>query len=281
MIKGLDKDFVVGKVFYGEVVDNDDPDQEGRCKVKIYGVYESDSPVYETQSDGSSKVVGTEKVEIPVEDLPWASPGSSKVFGGGEDGGFGDISIPKMGAIVRVQFAEGDTYNPEWYSIAYVNQAVKDEIADSYLNSHVILYDVDEELKAFYTPSKGFEIYLKKSHITINPDASITIEHADSQSIIELVGADCNITTQANVNVTASTKIECTAETAIFNGTTKTQLGPLGNYGAVGAEPLWAFLKSLAAAVDLKWPPSPGVNSGAAAAGEVASTSKNNKVSVP
>jgi hypothetical protein len=281
MIKGLKKENIVGKVFYGEVVDNDDPEQEGRCKVKVYGVYESDDPVYVKQADGTTKVSGSKKVEIPAEDLPWASPGSSKVFGGGDDHGFGDISIPKIGAIVRVQFAEGDLYNPEWYSIAYMNQAVKDEIADSYLNSHVILYDVDEELKAFYTPSKGFEIYLKKSHITINPDASITIEHADSQSIIELVGADCNITTQANVNVTAATKIECTTETAIFNGTTKTQLGPLGNYGAVGAEPLWAFLKSLSAAVDLKWPPSPGVNSGAAAAAEVASTSKNNKVSVP
>ena len=258
-IKGVNKAELIGKFFYGEVINNDDPEQEGACQVRVFGVFD----------------------DIPDEELPWAHPGSSKTFGGGEDGGFGDISIPKNKAILRIQFAEGELYNPEWHSIAFINQAVKDDIADSYLNSHVIAYDVDEELKIYYTPSNGIEIYLKKSHITINPDASITIEHADSQSIIELVGSDCNITTQANVNVTAPTKIECTTETAIYNGTSKTQLGPTGNFSAVGAEPLWAFLKSLATAVDLKWPPSPGVNAGAAASAETASTSKIVKVTVP
>jgi hypothetical protein len=259
MIKGLEKKELVGKIFYGQIVENNDPLQEGRCQIKVFGVFD----------------------DIPNEDLPWAYPGSSKVFGGGSDGGFADISIPKKDAIVRVSFIEGDLYSPEWYSIAFLNQAAKDEISESYLNSHVFAYDVDEDFKIFYTPSKGIEIYLKKSHITINPDSSITIEHADSQSIIELVGSDCNITTQANINLTAPTKIECTTETAIYNGTTKTQLGPIGNFSAVGAEPLWAFLKSLATAVDSKWPPSPGINSSAAAAAEEASTSKNVKVTVP
>jgi hypothetical protein len=259
MIKGISKKDLVGKIFYGEVVDNNDPLQEGRCKIKIFGVFD----------------------DIPDADLPWASPGSSKSFGGGSDGGFGDISIPKTKAILKVTFSEGELYNPEWHSLAYINQAVKDEISGSYLNSHVIMYDVDEQMRVFYTPSKGFEIYFKKSHITINPDVSITIEHADSQSIIELVGPDCNITTQANINVTAATKIEETAETCIMNGTKLTQLGPVGNFSAVGAEPLWAFLKSLSAAVDLKWPPSPGANSAAAASAETASTSKIVTVTVP
>ena len=33
MIKGLSKNELIGKIFYGEVVDNNDPDQEGRCRV--------------------------------------------------------------------------------------------------------------------------------------------------------------------------------------------------------------------------------------------------------
>jgi len=259
MIKGLSKEELQGKIFYGEVKDNNDPDQEGRCKVKVFGVFD----------------------DIADEDLPWASPGSSKNFGGGADGGFGDISIPKNKAIVRVSFHDGEMYSPEWNSLAFINQQTKDDISGSYLNSHSIVYDVDEEFKIYYTPSNGIEIYLKKSHITINPDKSITIEHSDSQSIIELIGSDCNITTQANVNITAATKIEETAPTAIINGTNLTQLGPVGNFSAVGAEPLWAFLKSLASAVDAKWPPSPGVNSSAAASAEVASTSKIVKVTVP
>jgi hypothetical protein len=279
MIKGLKKEQIIGKVFYGEVVDNDDPEQEGRCKVKIFGVYESDEPIYAKQPDGTEKISGSKKVEIPIDDLPWASPGSSKVFGGGDDNGFGDISIPKIGAIVRVQFAEGDLYNPEWYSIAYMNQAVKDEIADSYLNSHVILYDVDEELKAFYTPSKGFEIYLKESHITINPDASITIEHAGTDSIIELVGTTINITANSTINLTSNSLIKADSSEVAMNGNSVTKLGPAPTYSAVLAEPLWVFLKSLAAAVDSKLPATPGVYAGQAAATETLSTSKNVKLS--
>lgn len=259
MIKGLNKTNLIGRIFYGEVVDNNDPDKEGRCRVKVYGIFD----------------------DLDNESIPWASSGSSKTFGGGDNGGFGDLSIPKMKAIVRVSFFEGDIYSPEWVSLPFINTAAQKDIADTYLNSHLVLYDEDEELKVYYTPGNGMEIYLKKSHVTINPDASITIEHADSTSIIELVGSDCNITTQANINVTAQTKIEETAQTCIINGTQKTQLGPTGNFSAVGAEPLWAFLKSLSAAVDAKWPASPGVNSAAAASAETASTSKIVKVTVP
>jgi hypothetical protein len=48
----------------------------------------------------------------------------------------------------------------------------------------------------------------------------------------------------------------------------------------VAGEQLFAFLKSLATAVDAKWPPSPGVNSGAAEAAEESSLSDNNKMSL-
>jgi hypothetical protein len=198
MIKNLTKEQLVGKVFYGEVVDNNDPIKEGRCRIKIFGVYDTDEPQY----NDKGKVTGTKKVEIPVDDIPWAIPGSMKTFAGGSDKGAGDISIPKMGSIVRITFAEGDLYSPEWHTLAYLSEAVKDDLADSYLDSHVILYDVDQELKVYYTPGNGFEIYLKKSHVTINPDASITIEHADSKSIIELVGGDINIVAESKVKVT-------------------------------------------------------------------------------
>ena len=39
MIKGLSKEEIIGKIFYGEVVDNNDPLQEGRCRVKVFGIF--------------------------------------------------------------------------------------------------------------------------------------------------------------------------------------------------------------------------------------------------
>lgn len=178
MIVNTTKD-LINKTFYGQVVDNNDPDKEGRCKVRVFGVF----------------------TDILDEDLPWAMPGSLKIFGGGEDGGAGEVSIPKLNAIVRIQFPEGNLYSPEWIGLAYINQAVRDEINNSYLNSHVIAYDVDEQVKILYTPDKGILIFHKNSQIIINPDSSITIEHSGGQSIIELIGGNINIVSQTQINV--------------------------------------------------------------------------------
>jgi Type VI secretion system/phage-baseplate injector OB domain len=255
-MESLNKAYLDGKYFIGRVVDNDDPDREGRCRVEVFGMF-----------DG-----------LAADELPWAAPGGRTMFAGG-DGGFADISIPKINSFVQVRFVEGDIYNMEYVAIQNINPAVQAEIEGSYLNSHVLAYDNDEELKVFYTPAKGVEIYLKRSHITINPDASITIEHADSESIIELVGPNINITANSSVNITANSLIRGESTEVAMNGTSVTKLGPAPTYSAVLAEPLWTFLKSLAAAVDGKLPSTPGVFAGQAAAAEQLATSKNVKVS--
>jgi len=274
-MRSLSPENLKGRTFIGRVVDNNDPEKEGRCRVMVYGLFENEEPVY----DSDNKPTGeTKKVEIPVENLPWAQPIGRKMFAGGK-GGFADISIPKIDTYVQVQFSEGDIYGIEYSSIQNINDAVKNEIKDSYLNSHVLAYDEDEELKVFYTPSKGIEIYLKKSHISINPDASITIEHADSDSIIELVGTNINITANSAVNITANSLVKAESSEVVMNGSNITKLGPAPTYSAVLAEPLWAFLKSLASGVDSKLPATPGVFSAQAASFETLSTSKNVKLS--
>lgn len=181
-MKGLSKEEILGKIFIGEIVDNDDPDQEGRCKVKVFGMFAGD--------------------DLAPEDIPWAQPFGRKMFAGG-DGGYADISVPKIGTYVRVQFAEGDIMSPEYTSIQTVNGVVKAEIQDTYLNSHVLAYDVDEEMKIFYTSGKGLVIHHKESQVIINPDSSITIEHKGGESIIELIGSAINVVSQETVTVTS------------------------------------------------------------------------------
>lgn len=242
----------------GEVVDNKDPDKLGKCRVRVFGKFD----------------------DLDVDSIPWAIPAGSNVFAGGSKHGAGSLSVPKVGAKVRVRFSGGNIYSPEYVSIQDVNEALIDEISDSYENATVLFFDEDEKVKVVYTVSKGLEIFHKDSHILINPDSSITIEHKDSSSIIELVGPTINITANSTVNVTANAKISHEATEVHSNGSSVTKLGPAPAYSALAAEPIWLFLNMLAAAVDAKLPTTPGVMASQAKIFEQLSTSKNVKVSL-
>jgi len=213
------------RIWLGPVVDNNDPEKLGRCRIKVFSLFD----------------------DLEDSAVPWAFPVTNNMFAGGP-GGFGSISIPKIGAIVRVRFSEGNVYSPEFYGIQTINRAMQADISDTYLNSHVLAYDEDEEMKVFYTPGKGLELFHKDSHITINPDSSITIEHKDSQSIIELVGTTINITANSTINITSNSLIKAESTEVAMNGSSTTKLGPAPTYSAVLAEPLWTFLKMMARA---------------------------------
>jgi hypothetical protein len=244
------------RIWLGPVVDNDDPERLGRCRIKVFSLFD----------------------DLEDDAIPWAFPVTNNMFAGGP-GGFGTISIPKINTIVRVQFSEGNIYSPEYYGIQTINRAMQADISDTYLNSHVLAYDEDEQMKVFYTPGVGMQIFHKDSHITINPDSSITIEHKDSQSIIELVGTTINITANSTINITSNSLIKGESTEIAMAGSAVTKLGPAPTYSGVLAEPLWAFLKMMAGAVDAKLPSTPGVLTGAANSFEQLSTSKNVKLS--
>ncbi len=243
--------------YFGKVIINDDPERMGRCKIKVLGVFD----------------------ELLDNDLPWAFPAYNSTFAGGASKGYGSISVPKLDTIVRVRFENGDAYSPVYWSIPVVNDAMKAELNDSYLNSHVVTYDEDEKMKILYSPSIGLKYHLNGSHITINPDKSITIEHDATQSVIELNGSNITVVANNKIEATAPTKIEINSSNVHVNGV-KTELGAAPVFSNICAEPLWVFLKALAAATDAKWPPSPGLLSSLAATAEVASTSKTVKTSL-
>ena len=244
------------RIWVGPVVDNNDPEKLGRCRIKVFSLFD----------------------DLEDSAVPWAFPVSNGMFAGGP-GGMGSISIPKIGTIVRVRFSEGNLYSPEFYGIQTINRKMQADISDTYLNSHVIAYDEDEEMKILYTPGVGLQLFHKDSHITINPDSSITIEHKDSQSIIELIGTSINITANSTINITSNSLIKGESSEVAMNGTSVTKLGPAPTYSAVLAEPLWQFLQMLAGAVDSKLPSTPGAMSGAASSFQQLSTSKNVKLS--
>ena len=265
----LGSDNLEGTDWVGEVVDNKDPDFAGRCRVRVYGKFDGT-----TNMDDS-----TSGFSIPDGDLPWCYPAGSTIFGGGSEKGAGSLSVPKNGTKVKVRFSGGNIYSPEYVAIQDVNTKVVDEIKDSYENAHVFFFDEEEEIKMVYTKAKGLEIFHKSSHIVINPDSSITIEHKNTESIIELVGSVINVTANSTVNVTANSKVQVEAAECVLNGSSVTKLGPAPSYSAALSEPLWTFLKMMASAIDAKLPSTPGVLSTQASAFEKLSTSANVKLS--
>jgi len=258
-----------GTEWLGEVEDNNDPLFTGRCKVRVYGVFDGTE---DDTKDGSPFVIGTQ-------DLPWCYPAGSNIFGSGDSQGGGSLSVPKVGSKVKVRFNGGNLYAPEYFAVQDVNLDMAADLQDSYPDSHVLLYDKDQELKVLYKTNLGIQIFYQGSNVTINPDASITIQHKDTQSVVELIGGTINITANSTVNVTSQSKIEAVSSQSILNGTTSTKLGPSPQYSAVLAEPLWTFLKILASAVDAKSPATPSAMTSQANAFEKLSTSSNVKLS--
>jgi hypothetical protein len=72
--------------YVGKVVDNKDPEQLGRCKIRVFGVFGE---------------------EIIDNDLPWALPENQ--FTGSL---VGSLIIPPVNSIVRVYFDRGEIYLP-------------------------------------------------------------------------------------------------------------------------------------------------------------------------
>lgn len=214
--------------YVGFVVDSADPERLGRCKIRVIGVYDN----------------------ILDEDLPWAFYQGGSVFAGGESRGSGNISIPKLGTAVNVKFMNSDIHFPVWTSVVHLNDKLRRDLAESYPGSHVIIYDEDADLKVWFTPSNGMQVYYGDSSISINPDQSILIDHKESQSNIELRAGQ--------ITVNARSKVEVNSPNVHVNGGL-TELGTSPQFSVLLGEVLLAALDTLAATVDLKWPPSPGV----------------------
>jgi hypothetical protein len=172
----------------------------------------------------------------------------------------------------------GNQYQPVYSWIPKPNASMIEKIKDSYEGAQVLRWDEDEKMRIWYTKKDGLNIELNGSQIIFNKDKSITIEHADSDSLIELKGKNLNIVSKSNVNVTTKTKIDMQSNKINVNGK-KVDIGSNPIYSASLSEPLWAYIKSLAAVVDAKLPISPGVNSSLAITAEQASTSSTIKVS--
>jgi len=204
--------------------------------------------------------------------LPWATPINSTVMA---SDGAGSLSVPKIGIIVRVQFNNGDISAPEYETIQNVDSQLIQAIKDDYEGTHVMLYDPEEELSMIYQRESGFTVFLKESFIQISQDSMITIQHANSDSVIQLEGENCNIVTKNKINISAGSTVTVNADEVIAAGNQTTKIGPGPYNHAMLAEPMFALLTTLATAIDAKLPATPGVNASLVQQTKQASASAN------
>lgn len=230
----LDKEFV------GQVIFNEDPTFTGRCKVRVFGLFD----------------------DLPDESIPWFSPVNSHIF---STSGSGSISVPKVDSYVRVRFLNGDIYAGEYLNVESMDPALIDEIKDDYDGTHVLLYDAAEQLIVIYQKMSGFRIYHKGACITLDPSGNIQLKHQNNSNIIE-VNDDKIIISAASggaggastgsIDITSGSTVNITADTVNVKGN-KVNIGPGPYVPAVNVNELKITLQKLVSAIGLKMPIGP------------------------
>jgi hypothetical protein len=131
----------------GVIVDINDPLKQGRARIRIFGFFD----------------------ELEIEDIPWAEQISGLSFSSSL--GNGNISVPRLGAVVNTQF-DGVNYYKIFYEFEKeTSPALLEEISDSYEGAQSLIYDTDAQpgpLKLFYTRKKGLTISLGDAKVQLD-----------------------------------------------------------------------------------------------------------------
>jgi hypothetical protein len=134
-------------IHLGEIVDINDPLKQGRARIRVFGFFD----------------------DLEIDDIPWAEQISGLSFSSAR--GNGNISIPRVGATVNVQF-DGSNYYKCFYEFEKESSPeLLAEIANSYDGAQSIWYDVESEpgpLKLFYTKAKGMVLSLGDAKIQLD-----------------------------------------------------------------------------------------------------------------
>lgn len=224
------------KDYIGRVVYNEDTTFSGRCKVRVFGMFD----------------------DLDEQYIPWFSPMTTTVFSSAK--GSGNLSVPKVGTIVRVRF-QSDIYSGEYSFIQNVDPALTEEIKDDYQNTHVLCYDSDKNLMVMYQPMTGFKIWLNGSLIKVDSDGAIQLKHRNNSNVVELNDNTINITTVSGegtstngvINISAGSEVSITAPTVNVNSKS-ISLGKDSVARAVKGEKLCSVLKQIATELNTKFP---------------------------
>jgi hypothetical protein len=109
----------------GEVVDNKDPLNNGRCRVRVFGKFDN----------------------IPASNIPWASPSNVVIPG--------QHTVPRVGDIVSITFDNGNIYLPTY--AYYINQ--NSDLKQDVLNG---AEEPNNVISLVYDALRNFRFYMSK-----------------------------------------------------------------------------------------------------------------------
>lgn len=134
----MEKDLLSNE-YIGRVEDNEDPKKLGRVKVRVLNVFD----------------------DIPVSDIPWASP--NKDLNGNQ------FILPEVGKIVNVTFDNGKFYTPVYNSAQHYNVNLEKKLSslggDDYSSMRTLMFD--HRTQIFSNDSDGLMIDYKYNQINI------------------------------------------------------------------------------------------------------------------
>lgn len=136
--KELINDNIRDTHWLGEVMDNQDPLMNGRCKVKVFGKFDT----------------------IPVEAIPWASPMNRMTPG--------HHVVPRLGDIVGIRFDNGDIYHPEYLFQVNQNIELKEDVlknSSEPYNVISLVYDAERKVRIYWSLEDGLVMTTGESQI--------------------------------------------------------------------------------------------------------------------
>lgn len=126
--KEIQKDNIRDAHWIGEVVDNADPSNLGRCRIKVFGKFD----------------------QLPTEAIPWATPMNRDHVGA--------QSVPRIGDVVAVRFDNGNIYHPEYWFQIDQNSELKTEVLDASSAAQDVVslvYDAERNVRIYWSPEDG------------------------------------------------------------------------------------------------------------------------------
>jgi hypothetical protein len=151
-------------VFVGVVEDNNDPKRLCRIKVRVFNVFD----------------------DIPVDDIPWATPWKDL---GGESGG-----SPPKGKVVSVVFDEGNPYKPEYIRAEHFNVNLEKKLRsvteEDYLSFSSLMFDHGTQI--YKTESEGLRLDHEYTNINLDADGNINLNLRDNNSNVYIGSPDSN-----------------------------------------------------------------------------------------
>lgn len=197
-ITELFKDNLRDSHWLGEVVSSEDPNNQGRCQIRVFGKFDL----------------------LADEDLPWALPCSN--------GMHGQFAVPKVGDIVSVRFDNGNLYQPMYWFQVKTDQDILDKVsANGALGLVSVFYD-PERMQLYWASDEGLKVIGSTGDGQIQVQGVLNLNGGSSDSTDPAVLGDRNadaLTEIYSALLTASSEM----------GNLATQLASLAATGAAAA----------------------------------------------